>query len=299
MSNSEAAAPEAAAVAVRAASVPARRARIALGTLVEVGALPGRTGCVQAALAAALEAIDLAQRLWSFHDADSELSRLNARPGEWIVVSRHTLRLLRLAVALMRRSGGRFDITVGGWLVQMGVLPDHAVAAGGPPALIRGEAADIEFSPGRRIRLRRPVRLTLDGIAKGFAVDMAIAALRRGGCRAGWVNAGGDLRVFGPLDLPVQLRGPDDRPTPLGGLRDGAMASSVVVAGPNRYVARFPGCIVGPAATPDRTEPGTWTVLARSAWRADALTKVAANTPAAERRAAIERLGGRLLQIPL
>ena len=37
------------------------------------------------------------------------------------------------------------------------------------------------------------------GIAKGYAVDVAIATLVRAGCSAGLVNAGGDLRAFGAL----------------------------------------------------------------------------------------------------
>jgi thiamine biosynthesis lipoprotein ApbE len=37
----------------------------------------------------------------------------------------------------------------------------------------------------------------LGGIAKGFAVDRAVKALKCAGLASGVVNAGGDLRVFG------------------------------------------------------------------------------------------------------
>jgi len=43
-------------------------------------------------------------------------------------------------------------------------------------------------------------------IAKGYAVDCAIDALRAGGCYAGLVNAGGDLRVFGDATQTVIVR---------------------------------------------------------------------------------------------
>lgn len=276
-----------------------RRMRPLLGCFVEVGARsPSRVSDrvaepLEQAVAAAFAAIELAQSHWSFQDPDSELSRLNRSPGRAQLLSRHTLRLLRIARALTHASAGAFDCTVGGALVQSGRLPDH----GGLPALSRGLADDIELGPGWA-RLRRPLRLTLDGIAKGYAVDLAIGALRRHGVRTGWVNAGGDARAIGDIALPMQRRELDGRLTPLGRLREAAMASSAVAgAAPAQQpcAQSFPGQIVGgPAAA----SPGVWTVLARSAWRADALTKVAACTPGAQRADAVARLGGHLLQAP-
>jgi len=57
--------------------------------------------------------------------------------------------------------------------------------------------AGCRTAPGQQVRLARRVRLDLGGIAKGFAVDQAIAQLRDAGVVSGSVNAGGDLRVLG------------------------------------------------------------------------------------------------------
>ncbi|MDM5177558.1 FAD:protein FMN transferase [Massilia sp. CCM 8695] len=263
-----------------------RRMRPLLGTYVEVGA---RGGAAPAAVQAAFASIETAQALWSFHDRASELSRLNLAPGQAVPLSSSTLRLLRSARAMMRASDGLFDCTVGGALVRCGALPDH----GGRPALERGSAADIEIG-AHWARLRRPVRLTLDGIAKGYAVDLAVRALRRAGAEAGWVNAGGDVRVFGALVLPMHRRELDGAMLPLGGLRDAAMASSR--AGHHddaQEAAAFPAHIVAPPRGVPAS--GIWTVLARSAWRADALTKVAANAAPAARAALVRALGGALI----
>jgi thiamine biosynthesis lipoprotein len=47
------------------------------------------------------------------------------------------------------------------------------------------------------------------------------------GCPAGWVNAGGDLRAFGDIDLPLQLRDEASGGVhSFGSLRDGAFATS-------------------------------------------------------------------------
>ena len=160
--------------------------------------------------------------------------------------------------------------------------------ASGVPALARGSVDDILFGPGTA-SLRCPIRLTLDGVAKGFAIDLALSAMRRAGAPAGWVNAGGDVGVFGELTLPTQRREADGRLRPLGGLRKGAMASSR--CGPRD--PDFPAQIVAPShAVP---APGMWTVLARSAWRADALAKVAAVAPPDQRVDLVRRLGGTLV----
>jgi thiamine biosynthesis lipoprotein len=261
--------------------VELRRMRPLLGTYVEVGACAPDA---EAALAAAFASLKESHARWSFHEPMSELSRLNCAPGQAVRLSPPTLRLLRIAKAMMRASGSRFDCTVGGALVRQGLLPDH-----GPGLPLRcGKPEDIELGRGWA-RLLRPVRLTLDGIAKGFAVDLALQALRRAGAVSGWVNAGGDLRVFGDRAVPVQRREADGALRPLGMLRDAAMASSR--AGGEADDA-FPSHIVGAVAA-DAAE--VVTVIARSAWRADALTKVAAAVPVAERERAVAHLGGCLV----
>ncbi|MFT3817409.1 MAG: FAD:protein FMN transferase [Rubrivivax sp.] len=247
-----------------------RRMRPLLGTFVEVAAAAPTPVQADAAITAAFGAVQRAQALWSVQDPASELSRLNRQPpGQPLALSAATTRLLAIAQALMRASAGAFDITDG---------------AGAADALLIG--------PRWALR-RQPLPLSLDGIAKGFAVDLGVAALRRHGAGAGWINAGGDLRAFGDLTLPVQRRGADGRLQALGGLRNAALATSWVPA-EGEAAADFPGRIRSGGATP--AAPGVWTVIARSAWRADALTKVAACSPAPRRAEAVQRLGGRWIE---
>lgn len=263
-----------------------RRMRPLLGCFVEAGAHALNESRADAALAAAFSAMEDMQRRLSFHDPDSELSRLNGAQGRAVSMHVVSLRLLRLARALMRVSGGLFDVTVGGTLVRQGSLPDHHPYG---PLLERGSADDIELGAGWA-RLARPVRLTLDGIAKGYAVDAGVSALRAAGASAGWVNAGGDLRVFGDVALAVQRREADGLIVPLGSLRNAALASSHI-GPPSRD---FPALIV----SRDREMPrkgAVFSVLARRAWRADALTKVACLAAPTVRDALLARLGGCLV----
>lgn len=258
-----------------------------LGTYVEVTAHAAGASEAGQAVDAAFGAIDEVQRRLSFHSQDSDLTRLNRSHGEPVALHPLSLRVLRLARTMMNASGALFDMTLGGALVRRGALPD----LGGPPMLPGGEAADLELGSGWA-RLRRPVRITLDGIAKGHAVDLAVEAMRRRGASAGWVNAGGDLRAFGDCVVPVQRREADRSLLPLGGLRDAAIATSRSPGPDAAWDAAVPGLIVGGARQPSL---GVFTVLARRAWRADALTKVACLAHPSERDALLRRLGGALV----
>ena len=259
-----------------------RRMRPLLGTFVEIG-IASDCNNAEFAINAAFSVIQTIHSLCSFHEPESELSQLNQANGAFISVHNHTLRVLRLAKAMMIASDGLFNCTVGGLMIKNGILPNH-----GGFTIASGNADDIEFDQDK-IKFNNSVKITLDGIAKGYAVDCAIAAMKRYGANAGWVNAGGDLRVYGDRVLPVQRRELDGSFTTLGSLQNAALASSCVNV---NYDENFPGKIVSNHALPVL---GVWSVMSHFAWRADALTKVASLINDQNRDAAIAKLGGRMV----
>jgi thiamine biosynthesis lipoprotein len=132
---------------------------------------------------AAFAELALIDRLMSAHRADSELHRLAAaRPARpWRCT--HTARVLALAQFWQRESGGCFDpLRAGLVLARRGLRPALEPALQGPPASWAG------------LRWRSPTRLCVDGalaldfggIAKGYAVDCALAALGQPAWPAPW-----------------------------------------------------------------------------------------------------------------
>lgn len=225
-----------------------RRARPLLGTLVEIGVAHGRDAA--AAIAAAFDRIASLQSRLSRFDASSEIARFNAASaGACLAVGADARRVLAAARALHEASDGVFDVTLGtgarGWRCDARGLHKLAVGA----------------------------HLDLGGIAKGFAVDAAIATLRSCRADAGWVNAGGDLRAFGALTVPIDLR--DES---AGGVRrfatieDGAFATSRGIG-------------------PDGRSRHASVAAPRCLW-ADALTKIVIASGDA-RHPLLERLGAR------
>lgn len=136
--------------------------------------------------------------------------------------------------------------------------------------------------------------IDLGGIAKGFAVDRAVAELQATGVSEGLVNAGGDLRVFGARDWTVGLRDGDGTVRERIVLADCAIASSANMGSTHRRLGRLRTPHIGagraPLAVPTRVS-----VIAPRCVIADALTKVAIAAPANAQRIAAS-YGARILR---
>ena len=178
----------------------------------------------------AFDEIDRIDRLMSHYKPDSPLSNLNRNAAHQAVrVDDELFDFITECVRYSRLSDGAFDITVGplmkawGFFRGEGRMPRadelrHARASIGYQHIILDEQA-------KTIRFARPgLSLDLGGIAKGYAVDRAVALLKRRGIRDALVNAGGST-IYGlgsdaTLGIgkgwAVQVRDPfDERKTAL------------------------------------------------------------------------------------
>lgn len=200
-------------------SQPIERCRPLLGTFVGLRVSGLAPGCARAVLDAAFSEIAAVHRLMSFHEPESDVSRMNrAAHREPVVVDIRTIAVLRRAVEISIASGGAFDVTVAQKLVAGGKLPAPPNC---PPPDPHASWRDIELRPGRMVRFKRPLWIDLGGIAKGFAVDQAMALIGERTPQSAVVNAGGDLKVVG---LPETiLLSPGDAAV---ALQNGSVASS-------------------------------------------------------------------------
>lgn len=243
-----------------------------LGTLVEVSVPATAAGSIDAAFATMRHV----HRLMSFHEAGSDLARLRQAPaGSVVTVDAETVVVLRLALDLFHRTRGLFDVTIGRELVRSGFLPRAGI---GDLRNFTGSGKDIEIVDDRNVRCHRRMLIDLGGIAKGYAVDRAVAALVAANAGAGLVNAGGDLRGFGGRPWPIHLRDGDGGLTRTVRLVDRALASSS-----NRLnLRRHNGLKWSPHLDHERKPvliDSTISVVAGRCVMADALTKVAMIDP--------------------
>ncbi len=264
-----------------------RRARALLGTFVEIALPAGSEGCFESGF----EAIGLVHDRMSFHSKDSDVSLINAaEPGRVLEVDEHFVRVLRIAEALRIRTRGLFDIAVGRALVRDGFLPrpDRTNLCN-----FTGNATDIEIVDDRRLMCKRRILIDLGGIAKGYAVDLAVAALLESGADRGIVNAGGDLRVFGPISHDIHIRNGIGQLAHPTSLRDCAIATSSNYANRKKLRGKVRTPHKGPSGQSVLID-GTISVIAPTCTIADAMTKVAM-TDAALAKALLADYGGHVI----
>jgi thiamine biosynthesis lipoprotein len=253
-----------------------RRCRPLLGTFVEITASGLEAEHLHTAVNAAFAAIEKIQRLMSVHDPASELSFVNQNAAAHpVTVSRETFTTLRRADRLASESKGAFDYTVAPMLAQWGLLP------AGLARKKAGTWRDVLLLHGRKVYFLQPLALDLGGIAKGFAVDTAVGVLQRHGVTAAVINAGGDLRAYGPLPSEVHLRHPG-APGQLVEkiqLQDSALATSSPCFTEQEHHGRRISHLVDSVRQSAVTGAISVSVRARECWLADALTKVVLNAP--------------------
>ena len=168
-------------------------------------------------LDAAFGEIDRIEDLMSTYKPESELSRLN-REGQLENPSLDLVFLMNQSVYYGDVSNGAFDVTIMPILslwktkINQGDFPtgleinDTLLLVNYSNITVRDDIISFEETG---------MSVTLDGIAKGYAVDKAVEVLRGQGYENGFVNAGGDGMYFGTKSdgstWRVGLRNPDNK----------------------------------------------------------------------------------------
>lgn len=191
----------------------ARETRLVMGTTAEIEVVGlSEPGPALAAAFAAIDRIDDSMSLWK----ESELQRLNDA-GEG-APSPDLRAVLDEALEIAAASGGGFDPTVEPLVRATGGFGSPPLDLSIPErtallARIGYRRIHVDKASGK-VRLESGTRLDLGGVAKGYAVDRALAALRAAGAEAGVVSLGeSSVGLFGTsLDLEVR----DPQPPPGG-----------------------------------------------------------------------------------
>ena len=194
---------------------------------------------------AAFEALEQVDRLMSTYREDSELSQVNIWAAQKPVeVSPETFALLQRALEYSRMTEGAFDITVAPLVdfwkkcADEDRLPNESELAamreqiGYDKLILAEDRKTVSFAV-------EGMELSVDAIAKGYAVDQALAALRRPGVLSALVDIGGEIACFGrnrpgqDWIVGIQDLFVEDNDNPLSqnprwkvGLRDNAIATS-------------------------------------------------------------------------
>jgi thiamine biosynthesis lipoprotein len=130
----------------------------------------------------------------------STIGQLNAAALVPVPINPDTLIVLRESQRLHRQTDGAFDIT----LVPLLTLWKTSAAAGVVPSASQiaqarqaSTWAVFTLADTTVSKSLATGQVDLGGIAKGYAIDCATAAMQQAGAVGGMVEIGGDVRVFG------------------------------------------------------------------------------------------------------
>jgi len=134
--------------------------------------------------------------------AESEISRFNAAGVGEFEFSETNWNIVQAAYQAFKDTNGAFDATcrplIEAWKQagQSGKIPSREALE---EARVRSSWSYLELIPETRSVLKKKasVRLDLGGIAKGYAIDLALESVAELGVTGALVDVGGDIRVHG------------------------------------------------------------------------------------------------------
>jgi FAD:protein FMN transferase len=289
-----------------------RRTVPVMGTLAEVAVVARDPRIAHAAIDAAFAELHEVERLMTRFDDRSDVGRANA--GAWrrpVAVSTATAAVVAEGLRWAGVRDSRFDPCLGRatalWDVTRRSEPPadadvrrlarrglyHALELGraGGSDVLRFHSSDVAVDLG--------------GIAKGYAVDRAVMALRNWGVSDALVNAGGDLYALGtaadgePWQVGIRSAADPRRIAHTFPLRDGAVATS---GDYEQYFdhngQRYHHLLDPGTAAPRTAEAHSMTVVAHNCMTADAAATAAFGLPVtvADRVVALGAADARILR---
>lgn len=130
--------------------------------------------------------------------AESELSRLSRTHNEWIAVSKDLWNVLNYAQELSSKSKGAFDVTCGPLTLKWRIaryqgkrptdneLKRSLARTGYQKLLLNSESQSVKLT-------QAGMRLDLGALAKGYAADQALLALKSNKIQYALIDASGDM----------------------------------------------------------------------------------------------------------
>ena len=211
-----------------------------------------RTKAIEATNKAFLE-MQRIERLCNRFDDKSEVSKINSPSGKKItMVSEEIFDLIERCIHYSELTNGAFDISVSS--MKKGRYKDIILDKKKMSVYLAGEDMKID----------------LGGVAKGYAVDMAMKILISAGIKNALVNIGGNIFAIGNPPYKdswrIGIRDPRDRNNVISklDLKDKAMATSANYERPSHIVDPATGRAIGDFISV--------TIVTDSAEKADALS---------------------------
>ncbi len=272
-----------------------------LGTSLELRIEAPTAEMAAAAERTSLAEIDRLAKALSGYDAESEFMRWQASAADAEKLSRDLAVVLARAEHWRRATDGAFDVRA----AAIADLWKQAAALGRAPSdeerrTLVAKLANPPYAlaPGDVARRNDSLPLTLDGLAKGYILDVVCetVAARHPEIRNFTINIGGDLRKLGEKQLQVSITDPADAAEGAAPLERISLARPFAMATSGNYrryltvAGRRYSHLVDPRTALPVDDIASATVIAPNAIDADALATAVSVLAPEEGLALIESL---------
>jgi len=153
------------------------------------------------AVSEAFELLKKYEKIFSRTDPESELFMLNANAGTETEVSDELYDILETCLGYCEKTGGKFDITLGGVSALYGFSDEEPVAPYAEEveeAILHTGYEKVHLLPGNRVLVDDPeLVLDLGAAAKGYAADRMADILRRNFVTSAIISLGGNVITIG------------------------------------------------------------------------------------------------------
>ena len=278
------------AVGTAQAPVPIHRQRFAMWTVVDIVAYHPSRADAEAAIAKALDEVKRLDDVLSNYEPESDISKLvrDAR-NKSVAVDSSLFEIIQKSVDLSRRSGGKFDVTIGP-LLKVWKKAREQERKPSPEEIAEARRCvgyeKIELAPPNRVLLRSDcMEIDVGGIGKGFAVERAMTMLKAAGLRDVVINAGSSS--IAAIGTP-----PGSNGWPVRLIESGAGSRSILLKDTSLATSEQTGSILDPFTGNPTSERMTVSVIAPSATLSDGLSTTLLLMPIEEGKKLLQQYEG-------
>lgn len=189
-----------------------KRTQILLGTVVEIQVRDDDEQKANDAITKAFAEVKRIDDLFTTYNEESPVWKINNASDTLLKIDEEIYSLLVLCDSVTKISDGCFDVSLDNLTRAWGFYTDNPhlpTKTAIDSALMKSGWKNVKLTGNNTIIKKKNVGLNFGAIAKGYAVDKAIDALRTSGIESALVNAGGEIKVIGN-DWKVGIQHPRD-----------------------------------------------------------------------------------------
>lgn len=156
---------------------------------------------------AAFEIINEYEKVLSFYNKESQLWKFNNSITHSIPLDEDLLQIFFLSEQLYRDSDSLYDISIGALSELWDFNKLHIPSEDSIKTALENIGFEKLTLEGVHLTKQKGVKVNLGSLAKGFIIDKVVEYMASEGIESGFVNAGGDMRIFGqkkPLRIGIQ-----------------------------------------------------------------------------------------------